>query len=66
MSDIFAIWHKPGDEWLTDHSGRVIVFPNESSATQFQKLVDVEPPLAPEMEIRLYKDELDAIRYEEL
>jgi len=66
MSEIFAIWHKPGDEWLTDHSGRVIVFPDESSATQFQKLVDVESPLTPEMEVKPYQDELDTIRYEEL
>lgn len=66
MEQLFAIWHLPGAEWLTDHSGRVIVFDNQESTEGFRKMVDVEPPLSPQMEVKPYDGELETIRYEEL
>lgn len=66
MTELFAIWHKPGNEWITDHPGRVIVFPDQESAEQFRLLIDVEPPLAPENEVKAYDGELETIRYEQL
>ena len=63
---LFAIWHLPGEEWLTDHSGRVIVFMDQPDAETFRQMVDVEPPLAPEMEVRFYDGQLETIRYEQL
>jgi hypothetical protein len=62
----FAIWHIPGGEWVTDHSGRVIIFPEKSDAEGFRMLIDVKPPLGPEMEVRAFGGKLDTVRYEEI
>lgn len=50
----YAIWFKPGNEWVVNNDDEVKTFESYEKAEQYRILIDVLPPEKPNMEVRKY------------